>query len=151
MPKEKYIVDLIGPCLENEEVQKQLTLGTASMFQLQALPQLLDRIKNLMANGITILLNFWLFTLLIPFTIVKLIGFSKLCTTLQITQEPLKLEALKSVQQVAELVQGNWVVKSEILYPSGEKEKVVKLCGITGIHPDIITKARDYVVGSLQW
>lgn len=58
MPKEKYIVDLIGPCLENEEVQKQLTLGTASMFQLQALPQLVDRIKNLMANGKSILHHF---------------------------------------------------------------------------------------------
>jgi hypothetical protein len=50
---------------------------------------------------------------------------------------------------VAELVQGNWVVKSEILYPSGEKDKTVKLCGISGIHPDIISKARDYVVNSL--
>lgn len=72
-----------------------------------------------------------------------------MCTTLKITQEPLKMEALKSLQQVAELVQGNWVVKSEILYPSGEKDKIVKLCGISGIHPDIITKARDYVVSSL--
>lgn len=59
------------------------------------------------------------------------------------------MESLKSLQQVAELVQGNWVVKSEILYPSGEKDKTVKLCGISGIHPDIISKARDYVVNSL--
>jgi len=60
------------------------------------------------------------------------------------------MESLKSLQQVAELVQGNWVVKSEILYPSGEKDKTVKLCGISGIHPDIISKARDYVVSSCQ-
>lgn len=64
---------------------------------------------------------------------------------MQITQEPQKVELLKSLQQVAELVQGNWVVKSEILYPS-EKDKPAKLYGITGIHPDIISKARDYVV-----
>ncbi len=62
------------------------------------------------------------------------------------TLEPQKIELLKPLQQVAELVQGNWVVKSEILYPSGDKEKAVKLCGITGIHPEIISKARDYVV-----
>ena len=79
-------------------------------------------------------------------SIVKLISFNQLCTTLNFVQEPQKLELLKSLQQVAELVQGNWVVKSEILYPSGDKDKPVKLCGLTGIHPDIISKARDYVV-----
>ncbi|XP_046643521.1 DNA-directed RNA polymerase III subunit RPC5-like [Daphnia pulicaria] len=127
MAKDKYISDLIGPSLEIDEFQKQLTLGNASMFQILKLPQLVDRIKNLMAN-------------------VKLISFSKLCSTLEIKQESVKMESLKSLQQVAELVQGNWVVKSEILYPSGEKDKTVKLCGISGIHPDIISKARDYVM-----
>ncbi|EFX88642.1 hypothetical protein DAPPUDRAFT_206352 [Daphnia pulex] len=131
MAKDKYISDLIGPSLEIDEFQKQLTLGNASMFQILKLPQLVDRIKNLMAN-------------------VKLISFSKLCSTLEIKQESVKMESLKSLQQVAELVQGNWVVKSEILYPSGEKDKTVKLCGISGIHPDIISKARDYVVNSLR-
>ena len=80
---------------------------------------------------------------------VKLISFDSLCCCLEITQENQKLELLKSLQQVAELVQGNWVVKSEILYPSAEKEKVAKLCGVTGIHPDILSKARDYVVMDL--
>lgn len=77
---------------------------------------------------------------------VKLISFSQLCITLKIVQEFQKLELLKSLQQVAELVQGNWVVKSEILYPVVDKDKPSKLCGVTGIHPDILTKARDYVV-----
>jgi len=51
MAKDKYISDLIGPSLEIDEFQKQLTLGNASMFQILKLPQLVDRIKNLMANG----------------------------------------------------------------------------------------------------
>nr|CAG4651048.1 EOG090X07NA [Simocephalus serrulatus] len=125
LPKEKYISNLIGPSLENEEVQKQLTLGSVSMFQIRKMPQLVDKVKHLMAN-------------------VKLISFNQLCNILEIVHETQKLELLKSLQQVAELVQGNWVVKSEILFPSAEKDKPGKLCGITGIHPDIMSKARDY-------
>lgn len=60
--------------------------------------------------------------------------------------EAQKQELLKCLQQVAELVQGNWVVKSEVLYPGPEKDKPVKLCGLSGIHPDIMSKARDYLV-----
>ena len=63
------------------------------------------------------------------------------------TSESQKAELVKVVQQVAELVQGNWVVKSEVLYPSPVERNAVKLCGVTGIHPDIMQKARDYVVG----
>lgn len=80
------------------------------------------------------------------FVAVKLISFNQLCNILEIVHETQKLELLKSLQQVAELVQGNWVVKSEILFPSAEKDKPGKLCGITGIQPDIMSKARDYVV-----
>jgi predicted small secreted protein len=69
-----------------------------------------------------------------------------LCSILEIKQESVKIEAVKALQKSAELVQGNWVVKSDILYPSADKDKQVKMCGISGIHPDIMTKARDYVV-----
>nr|CAG4647122.1 EOG090X07NA [Megafenestra aurita] len=126
LPKDKYISSLIGPCLECEEVQKHPTLESLSMFQIRKLPQIIERVKHLMRN-------------------VKLISFSQLCITLKIVQEFQKLELLKSLQQVAELVQGNWVVKSEILYPVVDKDKPSKLCGVTGIHPDILTKARDYL------
>ena len=51
MAKDKYIGDLIGPSLEIDEFQRQLTLGSTSMFQILKLPLLVDRIKNLMANG----------------------------------------------------------------------------------------------------
>nr|CAG4637081.1 EOG090X07NA [Ceriodaphnia reticulata] len=128
LPKDKYISQLIGPNPDTEEVPGQLTPGAVSMCQIKTMPTLVDKVKHLMAN-------------------VKLISFNELCTTLQMTQEPQKIELLKPLQQVAELVQGNWVVKSEILYPSVDKEKAVKLCGITGIHPEIISKARDYVCG----
>ena len=82
------------------------------------------------------------------FVAVKVTSFSRLCSSLDLTAEDQQQDVLKCVQQVAELVQGNWVVKSDVLYPVPEKErdKTVKLCGLTGIHPEILSKARDFVV-----
>lgn len=79
-------------------------------------------------------------------------SFSRLCSFLGFTEENQQQDVLKCIQQVAELVQGNWVVKSDILYPVPEKErdKTVKLCGLTGIHPEILSKARDFVVIKLK-
>lgn len=72
--------------------------------------------------------------------------FSQLCSSLEITTEFQKDNLLNLVQEVAELVQGNWVIKSEILYPAPVKNEPVKLTGVSGIHPVILTKARNYVV-----
>ena len=51
--------------------------------------------------------------------------------------------------QIPPLIFRNWVIKSEILYPAAEKDKPTKLCGVTGIHPRILTRARDHVVYGL--
>lgn len=51
MTNDKYIGDLIGPSLEIDEFQKQLTLGNASMFQILKLSLLVDRVKHIMING----------------------------------------------------------------------------------------------------
>lgn len=51
LPKDKYISNLIGPNLDTEEVQKQLTPGAVSMFQIKKLSTLVDKVKHLMANG----------------------------------------------------------------------------------------------------
>lgn len=82
------------------------------------------------------------------FLTVKVTSFSRLCSSLDYNEENQQQDVLKCIQQVAELVQGNWVVKSDVLYPVPEKErdKTVKLCGLTGIHPEILAKARDFVV-----
>ena len=100
---------------------------------------------------------------------MKLISFSRLCSVLEISGDA-QQQLLRAVQHVALLIQGNWVVKSEILYPTAEQDKSKssggsmekekakftgfgsekeksKLCGVTGICPKILTKARDYVVG----
>ena len=46
---------------------------------------------------------------------------------------------LKVLQQVAVLVQGNWVVKSDIIYPKDSKSE-------SGVTNDLIQRGRDYVV-----
>nr|CAG4641766.1 EOG090X07NA [Eurycercus lamellatus] len=127
LPKDQFISGLFGPCPESELVQKQIATESMSMARIASLPHLSDRVKHLMIN-------------------VKVISFGRLCNMLEVTTETQKLELLKSLQHVAELVQGNWVVKSEMIYPSPEKDKPVKLCGLTGIHPDIMSKARDHVL-----
>lgn len=150
-PKDQYIAGLFGPCPEADLVQKQLMASESmSMARIRSLPHINDRVRNLLINGVcklTQIYRRWR-THKVFIETVKVISFGRLCSMLEVTNETQKVELLKAVQQVAELVQGNWVVKSEVLYPSTtEKEKgSVKLCGLTGIHPDIMTRARDYVV-----
>ena len=51
-PKDKYIADLFGPCPEGDLVQKQLMASESmSMARIRSFPQLNDRVKNLMING----------------------------------------------------------------------------------------------------
>nr|CAG4650220.1 EOG090X07NA [Sida crystallina] len=71
---------------------------------------------------------------------VNLISFSRICSVLKISGDNQQQQLLRSLQHVATLVQGNWVVKSDVLYPKD------KMCGVTGINYEIITKARDHVV-----
>jgi len=126
LPKDDYLNALIGPCPESEDTKKKLSPDSVSMSQIRHL-SLSDQVKHLLVN-------------------VKVISFNRLCSILKVggdAQQQLNL--LRAVQHVALLIQGNWVVKSEILYPFCDKEKV-KLCGVTGIHPSILSKARDYVL-----
>lgn len=49
---------------------------------------------------------------------------------------------LKVLQQVAVLVQGNWVVKSDLLYPKNSISE-------SGAPNELIQRGRDYVVSIL--
>lgn len=49
---------------------------------------------------------------------------------------------LKTLPKVAVLVQGNWIVKSEILYPQGT------FSATSGVPADLMCRARDYVVSN---
>lgn len=50
---------------------------------------------------------------------------------------------LKTLPKVAVLVRGNWVVKSEVLYPSNT------FSATSGVPAELMCRARDYVVGKM--
>lgn len=69
---------------------------------------------------------------------VKVITFGQLCGLLAGTGDTVKL--LRSVQQCAVLVQGNWVVRSDIVYP---KDTVSEQ---NGVPAELMIRARDYIL-----
>lgn len=67
----------------------------------------------------------------------------------QSTQTDLDLElVLKYLQQFGQLVRGNWVVKSEIIYPKNFNRNTsdINSIPIANISSDVLCKARDYVL-----
>ncbi|XP_068672211.1 DNA-directed RNA polymerase III subunit RPC5-like isoform X1 [Montipora foliosa] len=110
---------LLTPSDSKEESSKpHLPNNVLSMTQLKTM-DLQDQVKALLINA-------------------KVISFSQLCRLLS----PPTKEAtvLKCVQQYAVLVQGCWVVKSELLYPEGS------ISPNSGIAADILCKGRDYLM-----
>ena len=71
---------------------------------------------------------------------VKVASFGKLCKVLDVQGDNMQQQLLRSLQQVAVLVQGNWVVRSDVIYTKD------KLCGVTGISHEICSKVRDYLL-----
>ncbi|KAL1453240.1 hypothetical protein WDU94_007400 [Cyamophila willieti] len=71
---------------------------------------------------------------------VKIISTPKLKTFLTLAAPGEESEMKKFLQQHAMLVHGNWVVKSDVLYPKGSASP---FCGVPG---DVMATARDYLV-----
>jgi DNA-directed RNA polymerase-3 subunit RPC5 len=65
-------------------------------------------------------------------------SFAQLRTILSTEHETSAI--LKYLQQVAVLVQGNWVVNSELIYPKDT------MSAHSGIPAELMCRARDYVV-----
>ncbi|XP_064478895.1 DNA-directed RNA polymerase III subunit RPC5-like isoform X2 [Ornithodoros turicata] len=89
-----------------------------SMQALQKLP-LPDQIKSIMMSA-------------------KVINFAKLLSLMPKAVDETSI--VRSLQQVAVLVQGCWVVKSEVLYPKDSFSPQ------TGVSADILCRSRDYVM-----
>ncbi|XP_022319153.2 DNA-directed RNA polymerase III subunit RPC5-like [Crassostrea virginica] len=114
----EYLQALMPETDQEQEEKPAMPSNVLSLMQLRTMP-LHDQVKTLLTNA-------------------KVIRFSQLLALL-----PQGIEAtavLRSLQQVAVLVQGCWVVKSEILYP---KEATSPHSGVSAEH---ICKGRDYVM-----
>lgn len=112
-------LETLAPALEGVESHPAaLPHGVLSMASLKKM-ELADQIKALLINA-------------------KVIQFHHLLALLGPGIDEKAI--LKGLYSYAVLVQGCWVVKSEVMYPKGSK------CSISGIEAETIWPARDYVM-----
>nr|XP_046232947.1 DNA-directed RNA polymerase III subunit RPC5 [Scatophagus argus] len=116
-PKE-YLAMLMPPLAEEKVVKPVGPSNVLSMAQLRTLP-LADQVKTLMKN-------------------VKVMPFANLMGLLASGTD--STSALRCIQQVALLVQGNWVVKSDVLYPKNTCSPH------SGVPAEVLCRGRDFVM-----
>uniref|UniRef100_A0A8C3VPI9 RNA polymerase III subunit E n=1 Tax=Catagonus wagneri TaxID=51154 RepID=A0A8C3VPI9_9CETA len=114
----EYLVMLMPPSQEEEKDKPVAPSNVLSMAQLRTL-SLADQIKILMKN-------------------VKVMPFANLMSLLGPSVD--SVAVLRGIQKVAMLVQGNWVVKSDILYPKDSSSPH------SGVPAEILCRGRDFVM-----
>ncbi|XP_054899176.1 DNA-directed RNA polymerase III subunit RPC5 [Poeciliopsis prolifica] len=116
-PKE-YLAMLMPPLAEEKIAKPVGPSNVLSMAQLRTLP-LGEQVKTLMKN-------------------VKVMPFANLMGLLASGTD--QTSVLRCIQQVALLVQGNWVVKSDVLYPKNT-------CSAhSGVPAEVLCRGRDFVM-----
>uniref|UniRef100_A0AAY4BHT1 DNA-directed RNA polymerase III subunit RPC5 C-terminal domain-containing protein n=1 Tax=Denticeps clupeoides TaxID=299321 RepID=A0AAY4BHT1_9TELE len=114
----EYLSMLMPPVSEEKAVMPMGPSNVLSMAQLRTLP-LGDQVKTLMKN-----------VKVMPFAnLMGLLASGTDCTAV-----------LRCIQQVAMLVQGNWVVKSDVLYPKNSCSPH------SGVPSEVLCRGRDLVV-----
>ncbi|XP_068002888.1 DNA-directed RNA polymerase III subunit RPC5 [Melanerpes formicivorus] len=114
----EYLMMLMPPSVEEENDKPVAPSNVLSMAQLRTLP-LADQIKILMKN-------------------VKVMPFANLMSLLGSGTD--STAVLRCIQQVAMLVQGNWVVKSDVLYPKDSSSPH------SGVPAEVLCRGRDFVM-----
>ncbi|XP_054036381.1 DNA-directed RNA polymerase III subunit RPC5 [Dryobates pubescens] len=114
----EYLMMLMPPSIEEENDKPVAPSNVLSMAQLRTLP-LADQIKILMKN-------------------VKVMPFANLMSLLGSGTD--STAVLRCIQQVAMLVQGNWVVKSDVLYPKDSSSPH------SGVPAEVLCRGRDFVM-----
>ncbi|NXN63246.1 RPC5 polymerase, partial [Himantopus himantopus] len=114
----EYLMMLMPPSIEEENDKPMAPSNVLSMAQLRTLP-LADQIKILMKN-------------------VKVMPFANLMSLLGSGTD--STAVLRCIQQVAMLVQGNWVVKSDVLYPKDTSSPH------SGVPAEVLCRGRDFVM-----
>ncbi|XP_012382412.1 DNA-directed RNA polymerase III subunit RPC5 isoform X2 [Dasypus novemcinctus] len=114
----EYLMMLMPPSQEEEKDKPVAPSNVLSMAQLRTLP-LADQIKILMKN-------------------VKAMPFANLMSLLGPSVD--SVAVLRGIQKVAMLVQGNWVVKSDILYPKDSSSPH------SGVPAEVLCRGRDFVM-----
>lgn len=116
----EYMKHLVPPTEEVQIAAPGLPAHLMSRTALASLP-LHDRVRTVMVNA-------------------GVASFGELLSVLGMGANTESAQSvLKVLQQVAVLVQGNWVVKSDIIYPKDIKSE-------SGVPNDLIQRGRDYVL-----
>ncbi|NP_001085230.1 polymerase (RNA) III (DNA directed) polypeptide E (80kD) L homeolog isoform X1 [Xenopus laevis] len=116
----EYLSMLMPPDVVEEKEKPVAPSNVLSMAQLRTLP-LADQIKILMKN-------------------VKVMPFANLMGLMAAGTE--SINVLRCIQQVAMLVQGNWVVKSDVVYPKDSSSPH------SGVAAEVLCRGRDFVMWS---
>ncbi|XP_071649711.1 DNA-directed RNA polymerase III subunit RPC5 [Temnothorax longispinosus] len=114
---QRNYLHLLVPQLPDECYSQSTSEDQTDLHYIKTLP-LLDRIRIIMKQ-------------------VRVISFAKLCEILSPEHDTTAI--LKYLQQVAMLVQGNWVVNSELIYPKDNASP-------QNSTSEIMCKARDYIL-----
>ncbi|KFW12645.1 DNA-directed RNA polymerase III subunit RPC5, partial [Eurypyga helias] len=114
----EYLMMLMPPSIEEDNDKPVAPSNVLSMAQLRTLP-LADQIKILMKN-------------------VKVMPFANLMSLMGSGTD--STAVLRCIQQVAMLVQGNWVVKSDVLYPKDTSSPH------SGVPAEVLCRGRDFVM-----
>ncbi|XP_033907518.1 DNA-directed RNA polymerase III subunit RPC5-like [Acipenser ruthenus] len=114
----EYLAMLMPPPVEEEFAKPVCPSNVLSMAQLRSLP-LGDQVRTLMKN-------------------VKVMPFANLMGFLGHGTD--STAVLRCIQQVAMLVQGNWVIKSDVLYPKDSCSPH------SGVPAEVLCRGRDYVM-----
>ncbi|XP_073684916.1 DNA-directed RNA polymerase III subunit RPC5 [Garra rufa] len=114
----EYLSMLMPPLAEEKVAKPMGPSNVLSMAQLRTLP-LGDQVKTLMKN-------------------VKVMPFANLMGLLASGTD--STAVLRCIQQVALLVQGNWVVKSDVLYPKNT------CSSHSGVPAEVLCRGRDFVM-----
>ncbi|XP_012534472.2 LOW QUALITY PROTEIN: DNA-directed RNA polymerase III subunit RPC5 [Monomorium pharaonis] len=132
LSKKEYL-HLLVPQLPNECYLQSTSGEQIDLHYIKTLP-LEKRIKTMMKQ-------------------VRIISFAKLCEILfPKSDERMTREILKHLQEVAMLVQGNWVVKSDEIYKDNSKnsseDNLQDNLSSQNSISDFMCKARDYILSS---
>ncbi|XP_063961179.1 DNA-directed RNA polymerase III subunit RPC5-like [Lytechinus pictus] len=118
LPPKEYLSSLIPEMEEDALTKPNMPVNILSMSQLKTM-SLPDQVRALLRNA-------------------KVIRFSQLMSILPGSYD--QVSVLRALQMVALLVQGCWVVKSEVLYPKDTCSP------ISGVSSEILCRGRDYVM-----
>ncbi|XP_046406356.1 DNA-directed RNA polymerase III subunit RPC5-like [Ischnura elegans] len=116
--KTDYMKNLVPPESSDYYSSPSSTMDLISLDKMKALT-MGDQVKMLLRSA-------------------KIIGFGKLLALLN--QEKEAVNVLRFLQAVAVLINGNWVVKSDVLYPKDSESS------FNGVPADLMCRARDYML-----